>query len=90
MRLDSFLRNSGLVPRRPVAKRVCDSGAVTVDGKPAKPSSEVTVGEQITLATGTRIATYRVLALPQRPVPKTQRDQYTQLISSELRSEDSI
>ena len=41
MRLDMFLRNSGLVPRRPQAKQACDMGLVRLDGHAAKPSSEV-------------------------------------------------
>lgn len=83
MRLDLFLRNSGLIPRRPVAKRACDEGLVEINGKAAKASAQVRVGQRITLRLGMKITEHDVLALPQRPVAKSQRDDYARLISTE-------
>lgn len=83
MRLDIFLRNSGMVPRRPLAKRGCDSGLVEVDGQVAKASHEVRIGNQITLRLGTKVTVHEVLDLPQRPVPKARREEFTRLVRSE-------
>ncbi len=90
MRLDVFLRNSGLVPRRPLAKRACDSGLITIDGRPAKASSEVKVGQLVTVGLGSRVTTHRVLAIPPRPVSKAERDKYTELVSVQTRDEQII
>jgi len=45
MRLDKFLKVSRLIKRRTVANEACDAGRVMVNGKPAKASTNVKVGE---------------------------------------------
>ncbi len=52
MRIDKFLKNSRIIKRRTVAKDACDQGKILVNGKEAKPGTEVKVGDQITLAFG--------------------------------------
>ena len=49
MRLDKYLKVSRLIKRRTVANEACDNGLVTVNGKPARASYEVKVGDQISL-----------------------------------------
>ncbi|AGK99274.1 RNA-binding S4 domain-containing protein [Clostridium pasteurianum] len=41
MRLDKYLKISRIIKRRTVAKEACESGRVFINGKLAKPSSEV-------------------------------------------------
>ncbi len=89
MRLDTFLRNSGRIPQRPQAKRACEQGLVEIEGQPAKPSAPVKVGQEITLRLGMTVRRYRILELPLRPVPKKERDSYTELLSSESIETDS-
>jgi len=57
MRLDKYLK----VSRRTVANEACDNGLVTVNGKPARASYDVKVGDQISLRFGQRIVTVEVL-----------------------------
>jgi len=83
MRLDQFLSNAGCIPRRTQAKQACDEGLVEVDGKVVKPAVSVQIGQRITIKTGMRIRKYRILQLPQRPVPRNKRDQYAELLSSQ-------
>ena len=45
MRLDKYLKVSRLIKRRTVANDACDVGRVTVNGKPAKASYQVKVGD---------------------------------------------
>lgn len=45
MRLDKYLKVSRLIKRRTVANEACDNTRVTVNGKPAKASYDVKVGE---------------------------------------------
>lgn len=47
MRLDKFLKVSRIIKRRTVAKEVCETGRVLLNGKVAKPGSEVKVGDII-------------------------------------------
>ncbi len=83
MRLDRFLANAGCIPRRTQAKQACDEGLVEVDGNVARPATSVQVGQRITIKTGMRIRQYRILQLPERPVPRQQRDEYSELLSSQ-------
>lgn len=63
MRLDKFLKVSRLIKRRTVANEACDAGRVSVNGRPAKASLDVKVGDIIEIGFGTRTAKVRVLAL---------------------------
>ena len=47
MRLDKFLKVSRLIKRRTVANEACDNARVTVNGRPAKASYDVKVGDQL-------------------------------------------
>ena len=63
MRLDKYLKVSRLIKRRTVANEACDSERVYVNGKPAKASYDVKVGDQIALHFGQRTLTVEVLAV---------------------------
>ena len=52
MRLDKFLKVSRLIKRRTVANEACDAGRVMVNGKPAKASTNVKVGDEIEILFG--------------------------------------
>ena len=82
MRIDLYLRNSGLVPRRTLAQKMCDGGLVKLDGKSAKPASPVEVGQEISLQMGMSRRRYRVLQLPNRPVAKRDRPDMAELLES--------
>ena len=45
MRLDKYMKVSRLIKRREVAKEMIDLGCVSINGKIAKPSSEVKEGD---------------------------------------------
>ena len=49
MRLDKFLKISRLIKRRTVANEACDGGLISVNGKVAKASYDVKVGDIIEL-----------------------------------------
>ena len=54
MRLDKYLKVSRLIKRRTVANEACDAGRVSVNGKPAKASVEVKVGDIVEIGFGNR------------------------------------
>ena len=61
MRLDKFLKVSRLIKRRTVANDACDSERISVNGKSAKASYNVKLGDEITVAFGSKSVTVRVL-----------------------------
>lgn len=60
MRLDKYLKVSRLIKRRTVANEACDAGKVTVNGKAARASYDVKVGDIIEITFGARSVKVRV------------------------------
>ena len=60
MRVDKFLKNSRVIKRRTVAKEACEQGRITVNGKIAKPGTEVKIGDEI----------YIQFGIPSLPLPQ--------------------
>jgi len=65
MRLDKFLKVSRLIKRRTVANEAADAGRCSINGKQAKPSAEVKVGDIIEIRFGNNVTTVEVLSLVQ-------------------------
>lgn len=63
MRLDKYLKVSRLMKRRTVANEACDAGRVSVNGKIARASYEVKVGDVIEIALGQKTMRVRVAAV---------------------------
>ena len=63
MRLDKFLKVSRVIKRRPVANEACDNGRVSINGKIAKASTDVKVGDIIEIKFGDKIVKFEVLEL---------------------------
>ena len=63
MRLDKYLKVSRLIKRRSVAKTASLSDRILVNGKLAKPSKEVNVGDILSITFGTKILEVKVTAL---------------------------
>ena len=63
MRLDKFLKVSRLIKRRTVANEACDAGRVMVNGKVAKASVNVKIGDIIEIQFGQKTVKVRVLEL---------------------------
>ena len=61
MRLDQFLKVSRLIKRRTVANEACDAEKVSVNGKPARASYDVKVGDEIEINMGKSPLKIRVL-----------------------------
>ena len=54
MRLDKYLKVSRIIKRRTVANEACDAGRVIVNGKAARASYDVKVGDILEINLGTR------------------------------------
>src|SRR5262245_11358479 len=83
MRLDIFLKQSRLVPRRTVAQEMCEAGAVKVNDTKAKSSREVKVGDKLSVKQRGRITTVRVLQVPLKPPSKADAASLYEILSVE-------
>ena len=63
MRLDKYLKVSRLIKRRTVANDACDGQRITVNGRTAKASYDVKIGDVIEIAIGQRTVKVEVLAV---------------------------
>ena len=55
MRLDKYLKVSRLIKRRSMANDACDNARVLVNGREAKASYQVKIGDVIEIAFGNRL-----------------------------------
>lgn len=79
MRLDKFLKVSRIIKRRTVANEVSSQGRVQINDKVAKPSSEVKVGDRISIQFGDRIRQFEVLAISERVKKEETAQMYREL-----------
>ncbi|CCX37237.1 s4 domain protein [Clostridium sp. CAG:1013] len=63
MRLDKYLKISRLIKRRTVANEACDAGRVLVNGKQARASYDVKVGDVLEVQLGERVLKAEVLSV---------------------------
>lgn len=63
MRLDKYLKVARLIKRRTVANEACDAGRVLVNGKVARASYDVKVGDVLEITLGERVLRAKVLSV---------------------------
>ncbi len=63
MRLDKYLKVSRLIKRRTIANEACDAGRVTINGKVAKASAEVKVGDVLEISFGNKAVKAEITAI---------------------------
>ena len=61
MRSDKYLKVSRLIKRRTVANEACDAGRVLINDKPAKASTNVKVGDTLTIQFGNKDVKVEIL-----------------------------
>lgn len=79
MRLDKFLKVSRLIKRRTVANEACDAGRVMVNGKVAKASVNVKVGDVIEIMFGQKTVKVKVLSLAESTKKEDAKDMFEYL-----------
>lgn len=67
MRLDKFLKLSRIIKRRTISNDACDAGRVSVNGKVAKASYEVKIGDIIEIRFGSSVTRAEVLLTLENP-----------------------
>ena len=76
MRLDKYLKNSRLIKRRTVAKDACEDGKVCLNGKPAKPGTEVKAGDIVEVIFGERSVKVEITDISDNATKAAAREMY--------------
>lgn len=77
MRLDKYLKVSRLIKRRTVANEACDSQRVSINGKVAKASTEVKVGDVIEIQFGIKTFKVKVTEIVESTKKEDAKDMFT-------------
>lgn len=83
MRIDKYLKLTRLIKRRTVAKELLDRGIFTINGRVAKPSSEINEGDIVVLPLGRHKLTIKVVRLVSYAKKETAQELY-ELIKDEI------
>ena len=84
MRIDVFLKLSRLAPRRQIAQKLCEAGAITLNGVRAKSAREVHPGDEITIRFRDRIITARITDVPSKPPSKAMASTLYTILQDEI------
>lgn len=76
MRVDKFLKVSRIIKRRTMANQACSQGRVTINGRVAKPGSEVNVGDKLEIQFGGDIRRYEILDVSEHVTKGDATDMY--------------
>lgn len=76
MRLDKYLKVTRLIKRRTAANEACDAEKVSVNGKPARASYDVKVGDIIEISIGTKPLKVKVLNVTEYATKDNAADNY--------------
>lgn len=76
MRLDKYLKVTRLIKRRTVANEACDAGKILANGKVARASYDVKVGDVLEIVLGQRPLKVRVLNVSEYATKENAAEQY--------------
>lgn len=77
MRLDKYLKVTRLIKRRTVANEACDAEKISVNGKIARASYDVKIGDIIEINMGAKPLKVKVLNVSEHATKETAADNYT-------------
>ena len=90
MLLDKFLKISLIIKRRSVAKEVADKGRIQINGKLAKSSSDVKVGDQLKIQFGNKTMEVKVNELHESTKKEDAHKMYEIISESRKQNTDEI
>jgi len=82
MRLDKYLKVSRIIKRRTVAKEACEGGRVSINGKVAKPGTEVKEGDVIEIQYANKALKAKIINIVEHVKKENAQGMY-ELISGE-------
>lgn len=84
MRLDKYLKVSRLIKRRTVAKEVCESERVSINGKVAKSGTQIKEGDIIEIVFANKILRAEVINIAEHVRKEDAKDMYKLLEGQEI------
>ncbi|VYT98517.1 RNA-binding S4 domain-containing protein [Clostridium tertium] len=76
MRLDKYLKVSRIIKRRTVAKEVCEGERVSINGKVAKPSTNIKEGDIIEIQFANRSLKARIINIAEHVKKENAKEMY--------------
>ncbi|HEX3027808.1 MAG TPA: RNA-binding S4 domain-containing protein [Clostridia bacterium] len=76
MRIDKYLKVSRIIKRRTVANEACEQERVTINGKMAKPGTEVKIGDIIEIQFGNSNTKLRVTSVADHVAKADSKEMY--------------
>ena len=76
MRMDKYLKVSRLIKRRTLAAEACEKGRIIINGKVAKPSSEIKTGDIIEIQFGTSTTKVEVTSVSEHVTKDGAKEMY--------------
>jgi ribosomal 50S subunit-recycling heat shock protein len=80
MRIDKYLKNARIIKRRTVAKDACDQGRIQINGRVAKPGSEVVPGDTVSIGFASGEMKIEVLEVPEHVTKEMAQSMYKIII----------
>ncbi len=79
MRIDKYLKVSRLIKRRTVACEACETGKVKINGKTAKPGTDVKENDVIEITFGEKTIKVQVILVTEHALKNDAQNMYKQL-----------
>lgn len=76
MRIDKYLKVSRLIKRRTLANEACETGHVSINGKTAKPGSEVKIGDTVEIRFGSSLTAVEVTSVSEHASKADSKEMY--------------
>ena len=89
MRLDLFLKQSGLIKRRTVAKAMCDADKINRNGNVARAGDDIRRNDILRIDYGFKTTELEILEIPPPVLRRTERREFYQVLKEE-RDEEQI
>lgn len=89
MRLDKYLKVSRIIKRRTVAKEACEGGRVSINGKVAKPSTEVKEGDIIEIKFAAKLLKAKITNISEHVRKEEAKGMYDILLGEEDTDEEN-
>jgi len=77
MRIEKKKKNARVIKRRTIAKEACEQGRVLVNGKAAKPGTEINIGDEIEIIFGSKPMKIKV----EQVLEHVMKDEYKEMYS---------
>lgn len=90
MRLDKFLKVSRIIKRRTLAKEISSEGRIEVNGRAAKASTALAVGDTLVIRFGRNIVTYEILELNEKAKKEEAERMYKVLNEEKIEKESDF